>query len=91
MNLIFVGRAHHLKVVDNLYQFFQNVTTGEYIAFELMIKHWVISDDININIINVLFERFTLKLPDTSNNYARCCMDLLILVSKYVHFIQQIE
>lgn len=78
----FSHRAHHLKVVDNLYNFLQHISTGEYTAFELMIKHWVLIDEININIINVMFERFTQKLPDTSNNYARCCMELLILVSK---------
>lgn len=78
----FSNRAHHLKVVDNLYNFLQHISTGEYTAFELMIKQWVLSNEIDINIINVLFERFTLKIKDTSSNFARCCMELLMLVSK---------
>lgn len=77
-----MARAHHLKVVDNLFKFIENITTGEYSAFEQMIKYWVLSDEININIINILFERFTLKLPDTSADFSRCCLELLILVSK---------
>lgn len=77
-----VSRAHCLKVVDNLFKFIENITTGEYSAFEQMIKHWVLSDEININIINVLFERFTMKLADTSSDLSRCCLELLILVSK---------
>ncbi|XP_055296680.1 condensin complex subunit 1-like [Sitodiplosis mosellana] len=75
------GRTHSHKVVDNLCEFLQHISTGEYTAFGLMIKHWVLSDDINVNIVNVLFERFTLKQPETSSNSARCCMELLILIS----------
>lgn len=77
-------RAHHLKVVDKLCHFLQNISTGEYTAYELMIKHWVNTKDIDAQIINVMFERFTMKLPNTTSNISRCCMELLILVSKYV-------
>lgn len=78
------GRAHHCKVVENLCKFLQNISTSEYIAFELMIKHWVRSNDIDASVISVLFEGFTLKLPEISSNDALCCLELLILVSKYV-------
>lgn len=80
------GIAHHHKVVGNLCTFLQQITTGDYIAFDLMIKHWVRSGDIDNNIINILFERYTLKLADTSMNMARCCLELLILISKYAVF-----
>lgn len=76
------GRAHHSKVVGNLCSFLRNISTSEYIAFELMIKHWVDSNDIDANIITVLYERFTLKLDGTTPDYARCCLELLILISK---------
>lgn len=78
------GRAHHCKVVENLCKFLQNISTSEYTAFELMIKHWVHSNHIDANVINVFFEGFTLKLPKISANSALCCLELLILVSKYV-------
>lgn len=58
------------------------MTEEEYTALELMIKQWVHTDDISVNVINVMFERFTLKIPGTSADYARCCMEMLILVSK---------
>ncbi|XP_031627006.1 condensin complex subunit 1-like [Contarinia nasturtii] len=74
-------RMHHVKVVDNLCKFLECISIDEYTAFELMIKKWCATEDINVNTINVLFERFTLKLPETSANAARCCMELLILVS----------
>lgn len=76
------GRAHHCKVVENMCKFLQNISTGEYAAFELMIEHWVRSNDIDANVITVLFERFTFKLPETTQSVARCCMELLIIVSK---------
>lgn len=77
-----IYRAHHVKVVDNFYNFIRRMTEEEYTALELMIKQWVHTDEINVGIINVMFERFTLKIPETSDDYARCCMEMLILVSK---------
>lgn len=80
--LTYLNRAHHLKVVDNLCKFLQYISTGEYVALQLMIKNWVATDDINSQTVNILFEGFTLKLPDKTETFARCCMELLILISK---------
>lgn len=75
------GRAHHLKVVDNLFRFFENVTVGEYGALELMMKEWIETNVIDAQIIQVFFERFTKKIPDTTDNLGRCCQQFLILAS----------
>lgn len=58
------------------------MTEEEYTALELMIKQWVHTDEISVGVINVMFERFTLKITETTDDYARCCMEMLILVSK---------
>lgn len=81
------GREHHFKVVCNLCTFLQQITVGEYSAFELMIMKWIRSGDIDVNIISILFERYTFKLPETTMNTARCCLELLILISRYVLII----
>lgn len=78
------GRAHSLRVVDNLFAFFKQISAGEYSAIEAMMKEWIESSIIDANIIQVFFERFTLKLPDTSNDFSRCCLQFLILASVYV-------
>lgn len=75
------GRAHSLKVVDNLFNFFEIISTGEYGALELMMKEWMESGVVDANIVQVFFERFTLKLPDTSDELSRCCLQFLILAS----------
>lgn len=76
------GRAHALKVVDNLCDFFEKISSGEYNAMEAMMKEWIEDSTIDANIIQVFFERFTQKLPNTSDNIARICLQFLILVSK---------
>lgn len=75
------GRAHSIKVVDNLYNFFQIISAGEYGAFEFMMTEWIESNVIDANIVQVFFERFTLKLNDSSENLSRCCLQFLILAS----------
>lgn len=75
------GRAHNLKVVENLMDFFTRITVAEYSAMEAMMKEWIESSAIDANIIQVFFERFTLKLPDTTHNMSRCCLHFLVLAS----------
>lgn len=57
------------------------MTEEEYTALELMVNKWVFTDEISVHVINVMFERFTMKIPATTPDYARCCMEMLILVS----------
>lgn len=75
------GRAHHLKVVENLFEFFTQISVAEYSAIEAMMKEWIETNVIDASIIQVFFERFTLKLTDTSDNLSRCCLQFLILAS----------
>lgn len=41
-------------------------------------KEWIDNNDIDSHIIQVLFERLTLKLPDTTENMARLALQLLV-------------
>ncbi|XP_055373763.1 condensin complex subunit 1 [Condylostylus longicornis] len=75
------GRAHAIKVVKNLCLLFEELNYGEYIAMEVLIKEWVDTNDIDLQIIQVLFERFTLKLEGTTENESRQALELLILAS----------
>lgn len=76
------GRGHSLKVVSNLFAFLEEITSGEYFALETLIKEWVEDNTIDANIIQVFFERFTLKLPSTTDNMARISLQFLIMVSQ---------
>ncbi|ALC40848.1 CAP-D2 [Drosophila busckii] len=76
------GRAHAIKVVQNLSNFLATIEYGHYTALEVLMGEWVESDDIDALVIQVLYERFTLKLEGTSDNEARLALQLLIMASQ---------
>lgn len=76
------GRTHAIRAVNNLCQFFEQINTGEYFALETLIKEWLDSSTIDATMIQVMFERLTKKLPDTTDNQARICLQYLIMISK---------
>lgn len=73
------GRAHAVRVVDNLCNFFEHITLGQYAATEVLMKEWIDNNDVDAQIVQVLFERFSQKLPDTTENKSRLCLQLLIM------------
>ncbi|TMW44076.1 hypothetical protein DOY81_010846, partial [Sarcophaga bullata] len=75
------GRAHAVRVVQNLSRFLEGLEYGHYTALECLVKEWVSSEDIDGLIIQVLFERFTLKLEGTTENESRLALQLLIMCS----------
>ncbi|XP_036333555.1 condensin complex subunit 1 isoform X1 [Rhagoletis pomonella] len=75
------GRAHAIKVIQNLMRFLAELEYGHYTAMECLMREWVSTDDIDVAIIQVLFERFTLKLEGTSDNESRLALQLLIMAS----------
>ncbi|XP_030557471.1 condensin complex subunit 1 [Drosophila novamexicana] len=75
-------RAHAIKVVQNLSKFLSEVEYGHYTAMETLMGEWVATEDIDALIIQVLFERFTLKLEGTTKDEARLALQLLIMASQ---------
>lgn len=76
------GRQHAAKVVKNLCNFIGELSIGRYMSMEFLIKQWVEDEDIDHQIIQVLFERFTMKLEDTTEKEAREALQLLVLISR---------
>lgn len=77
----FFYRAHALRVVQNLSRFIEGLEYGHYTAMECLVKEWVSNEDIDNLIIQVLFEKFTLKLEGTTENDSRLALQLLIMCS----------
>ncbi|XP_041765333.1 condensin complex subunit 1 isoform X1 [Anopheles merus] len=75
------GRAHTVKVVRNLSQFLTNLTRGQYTAMEVLVQEWVENGDIDAQMVQVLFEIFTLKLENVSPEESRQALQLLVMVS----------
>uniref|UniRef100_A0A182MHJ2 Condensin complex subunit 1 n=1 Tax=Anopheles culicifacies TaxID=139723 RepID=A0A182MHJ2_9DIPT len=75
------GRAHAVKVVRNLSQFLTNLTRGQYTAMEVLVQEWVENGDIDPQIIQVLFEIYTMKLENVTPEEARQALQLLVMVS----------
>ncbi|EDW53379.1 condensin complex subunit 1 [Drosophila sechellia] len=76
------GRAHAIKVVQNLSKFLSEIEYGHYTALESLMTEWVLGGDIDAAVIQVLFERFTLKLEGTTSNESRLSLQLLIMASQ---------
>ncbi|EDV53204.1 condensin complex subunit 1 [Drosophila erecta] len=76
------GRAHAIKVVQNLSKFLSEIEYGHYTALEALMAEWVSGGDIDSAVIQVLFERFTLKLEGTTSNESRLSLQLLIMASQ---------
>ncbi|XP_053670152.1 condensin complex subunit 1 [Anopheles nili] len=75
------GRAHTVKVVRNLSQFLANLTRGHYTAMEVLVHEWVENGDIDTQMIQVLFEIYTMKLENVTPEESRQALQLLVMVS----------
>ncbi|XP_058058921.1 condensin complex subunit 1 [Anopheles bellator] len=75
------GRAHTVTVVRNLSKFLTNLTCGHYAAMEVLVQEWVETGDLDAQMIQVLFEIYTMKLENVTENEARLALQLLIMVS----------
>lgn len=82
-NLIhFNCSAHSVKAVFNLMRFIENLTFSQFVAFEELLKEFVQADEIDNNMIQVMFEIYTKKLENISNNDSRLALQLLVICSK---------
>lgn len=68
-------------MVANLCNFFEHLNVGQFNATEMLMQEWIDNEDINSQVIQVLFERMTLKLEDTSNNISRLTLRLLVMAA----------
>ncbi|XP_059611707.1 condensin complex subunit 1 [Phlebotomus argentipes] len=76
------GRQHAAKAVKNLCDFIGDISIGRYISLELLINDWVANNDIDHEIIQMLFERFTMKLTNTTEKEANEALQLLVVISR---------
>ncbi|KAH8258183.1 hypothetical protein KR038_007382 [Drosophila bunnanda] len=75
------GRVHAIRVVQNLSKFLSEIEHGHYTAMESVMAEWIAASDIDASVIQVLFERFTLKLEGTTAAESRLSLQLLIMAS----------
>lgn len=71
-----------MKAVKNLMKFAENLTFSQFVAFEELVKEFVESEDIDKNMIQVMFETYTKKLDNVTNNESRLALQLLVVCSK---------
>lgn len=63
-------------------RFIENLTFSQFVAFEELVKEFVESEDIDNNMIQVMFEIYTKKLDNVTNNDSRLALQLLVICSK---------
>lgn len=75
-------RAHAVKTVQNLMKFIEKLTFSQFVAFEELVKEFVQSEDIDKTMIQVMFETYTKKLENVTNNESRLALQLLVICSR---------
>ncbi|CRK91778.1 CLUMA_CG005410, isoform A [Clunio marinus] len=75
------GRAHDVKAVNNLMRFIEKVTFSQFVAFEELLREFLESGDIGAGMIQVMFEIYTKKLDNVTNNDSRLALQLLVICS----------
>lgn len=62
-------------------KFIEGLTMSHLIAFEELLREYVQNDDIDNNMIQVMFEIYTKKLENVSDNESRLALKLLTICS----------
>lgn len=63
-------------------RFIENLTFSQLIAFEELVKDFIRSEDIDNNMIQVMFEIYTKKLDNVTGNDSRLALQLLVICSE---------
>lgn len=63
-------------------QFIEKLTFSQFVAFEELVKEFVHSEDIDKIMIQVMFEIYTKKLENVTNNESRLALQLLVICSR---------
>lgn len=63
-------------------RFIENLTFSQLIAFEELVKDFIRSEDIDNNMIQVMFEIYTKKLENVTGNDSRLALQLLVICSE---------
>lgn len=62
-------------------RFIANLTFSQFVAFEEIVKEFVLSDDIDLQMIQVMFEIYSKKLENVTENDSRLALQLLVICS----------
>ena len=74
---ILTYRAWASKVAKNLTALTVGATVGELTSLEELVCEFVKSGDLTLGVIQVLWERFALKIPNTTTAESRGALTLL--------------
>ena len=72
-------------IVKNLMNLLKDATLEEVISLEQLLKELMSSNDIDKMIIKVLWERYTLKLADTTQEEVRLAIQLISMIASSNH------
>lgn len=71
------ARVRAVAVVKTLTELVQGATVGELISIEQLLKELMGSNDIESSYIQVLWERYSMKMPNTTPEESRAAIQLL--------------
>ena len=74
---IFIYRAWSSKVAKNLTALTIGASVGDLTSLEELVSQFVKSGDLTLGVIQILWERFALKIPETTTPESHGALTLL--------------
>lgn len=74
------GRIRAAEIVKNLCHLLKTLDENQQAALELLVREWVKNNEMDKDCVQVLWERFSMKLPDTTEDDSRSALILLAMV-----------
>ncbi|GAB1602175.1 hypothetical protein Ahia01_000496400 [Argonauta hians] len=74
-------RTRALMVIDSLSKLISDVTLEELMSLETLVANFVKSGDLDNSLIQVMWERFTMKIPNTTPQESRAALNLIMMAA----------
>lgn len=85
LRLIQFFRQYASYVVENLTKLIFKVSHNQFQALKLLLQNWVNQDILHKSCFQLMWERFTLSLPNVTEEESRASLVLLGMVARLVY------
>jgi len=80
-NVFSRNRAQAAEIVRRLLSLLSELNDDEQAALERLVREWVRNKDLPNACVQILWEKFTLALPETPENESRAALVLLSMIA----------
>lgn len=78
--ILYFSRSRAGEIVKNLSHLLKTLKENQQAALEVLVHEWVKNGDMDKDCIQIMWERFSMKLPDTTEDDSRASLILLGMI-----------